>query len=105
LTDKLRAIADGAVFFKEAVMKRAALISVLGAFFLGQAHAATMRCDGGLIATGAGSFEVLTKCGEPYDKEIVEPATRPDGNPARGSVTVETWIYGPDNGAHRFLRL
>lgn len=88
-------------------MKRASLIPVLlgvGALFFSQADAATMRCNGELIATGESSFEVLKKCGGPYDKEIVKPAIRPDGNPARESVTVETWIYGPDNGAHRFLR-
>lgn len=87
-------------------MKRASLITVLlGALFcFSQADAATMRCDGGLIATGATSFEVLTKCGEPADKEVVEPTVQPDGNSPRNSATVETWVYGPDNGAHSFLR-
>lgn len=77
------------------------MCALLGA---GQAYAETMRCDDGIISTGATSFEVLTKCGEPSDKETVNPTVQPDGHLPRGAVTVETWVYGPNNGAHNFLR-
>src|SRR3546814_7418927 len=87
-------------------MKYASIISILfgSLFYFSQAYAATMRCDGGLISTGTSSFEVLKKCGEPADRMVVEPTIQPDGNPPRGSVTVEKWVYGPENGAHSFLR-
>jgi len=85
-------------------MKFALLTFLMGALFGGQAYAETMRCDDGIISTGATSFEVLTKCGEPSDKEVVNPSVQADGNLPRGAVTVETWVYGPNNGAHSFLR-
>ncbi|WP_312975205.1 DUF2845 domain-containing protein [Stutzerimonas nitrititolerans] len=86
-------------------MKFASLTFLMCALFgVGHVYAETMRCNDGIIATGASSFEVLTKCGEPVDKEVVNPTVQPDGNLPRGAVTVETWVYGPNNGAHNFLR-
>ncbi|RMI00633.1 DUF2845 domain-containing protein [Stutzerimonas nitrititolerans] len=86
-------------------MKFASPIFLISALLgAGQTYAETMRCNEGIIATGASSYEVLTKCGEPSDKEVVNPTVQPDGNLPRGAVTVETWVYGPNNGAHNFLR-
>ncbi|QXI28585.1 DUF2845 domain-containing protein [Pseudomonas vanderleydeniana] len=88
-------------------MNTASLILVLLsgiALGLNQANAATLRCSNGLISEGDTSFEVLKKCGEPADRQVTEPARLPNGNPVRNSVTVETWVYGPENGARSFLR-
>ncbi len=67
-------------------------------------QAATMRCDHGLIATGALQAEVLEQCGEPETRQRTPRHIDPDGFPAEGSVTVEHWVYGPSNGMVRELR-
>lgn len=67
-------------------------------------QAATMRCDHGIIATGAIMAEVLEQCGEPDSRQHTPRHIDPDGYPAEGSVTVEHWIYGPSNGMVRELR-
>ncbi|GGE51458.1 hypothetical protein GCM10007421_27350 [Halopseudomonas oceani] len=67
-------------------------------------QAATMRCDHGIIATGAMMAEVLEQCGEPDSRQHTPRHIDPDGYPAEGSVTVEHWIYGPSNGMVRELR-
>jgi hypothetical protein len=36
------------------------------------ADQATLRCSGGIVATGASDREVLAKCGEPYDVQHVQ---------------------------------
>ena len=80
--------------------------AILGGVILcsSYAQAATMRCGNALIAEGDTSFEVLKKCGEPADRQIIEPAIQADGNPRTNSVTVETWVYGPNSGANSFLK-
>ena len=67
-------------------------------------QAATMRCDHGIIATGALQAEVLEQCGEPDSRQLTPRHIDPDGYPAEGSVTVEHWVYGPSNGMVRELR-
>ncbi|UJJ30407.1 DUF2845 domain-containing protein [Halopseudomonas maritima] len=67
-------------------------------------QAATMRCAGGIIATGALQAEVLEQCGEPDSRRLTPRHIDPDGYPAEGSVTVEHWAYGPSNGMVRELR-
>lgn len=68
------------------------------------AQAATMRCDQGIIATGALQAEVLEQCGEPDARQYTPRHIDTDGYPADGSVTVDHWIYGPSNGMVRELR-
>lgn len=68
------------------------------------AQAATMRCDHGIIATGALQAEVLEQCGEPDARQHTPRHIDPDGYPADGSVTVDHWVYGPSNGMVRELR-
>ncbi|WP_235827144.1 MULTISPECIES: DUF2845 domain-containing protein [Pseudomonas] len=63
-----------------------------------------MRCDRGIIATGALQAEVLEQCGEPDSRQLTPRHIDPDGYPAEGSVTVEHWVYGPSNGMVRELR-
>lgn len=67
-------------------------------------QAATMRCDHGIIATGASIAEVLETCGEPDTRERTPQYIDPDGYPAEGSVNIEQWSYGPTNGMVRSLR-
>lgn len=68
------------------------------------AQAATMRCDQGIIATGALQAEVLEQCGEPDARQYTPRHIDTDGYPADGSVTVDHWVYGPSNGMVRELR-
>lgn len=67
------------------------------------AHA-TLRCDTHLIEEGALTVDVLRKCGEPNSRDIRTPALDANGQPRPGAVTVETWVYGPENGMYRYLR-
>jgi hypothetical protein len=70
---------------------------------LGSAHA-SMRCNGALIDEGDLIPEVLRKCGPPAERQVVSPALDQSGRVIHGAVTVENWIYGPDNGMYRQLR-
>ncbi|SFM30404.1 Protein of unknown function [Halopseudomonas pachastrellae] len=63
-----------------------------------------MRCDHGIIATGALQAEVLEQCGEPDSRQHTPRHIDADGYPADGSVTVDHWVYGPSNGMVRELR-
>ncbi|SEI15918.1 DUF2845 domain-containing protein [Pseudomonas asplenii] len=82
------------------------ILALLASMALGldQANAATLRCGRELISEGDTALEVREKCGEPADRQVTQPARLPNGNPLRNSVTVETWVYGPENGARSFLR-
>lgn len=72
----------------------------------GAAHAGTLRCGTGLINEGDGMDKVLAQCGQP-DKRVVTPPTQPrrgaDGQFIPGDPQLETWMYGPSNGAYRYL--
>lgn len=63
-----------------------------------------MRCGQDLVREGDLTAEVSRKCGEPTDKIVRPPAVRPDGNLREGAVTVEIWIYGPENGVYHYVR-
>ena len=73
------------------------------ALLSGSAHA-SMRCNSALIDEGDLAVEVLRKCGPPAERQITPPALAANGQPTHGSVTVETWVYGPENGMYRNLR-
>lgn len=68
------------------------------------AQAASLRCDNGIVETGDLQEDVLAQCGEPDQREHTPRQIDPDGYPAEGSVTVDHWTYGPDNGMLRRLR-
>lgn len=70
---------------------------------LSSAHA-SMRCSNGIIDEGDMTFVVLEKCGEPNTKQIIPPQTESNGQNTAKSVTVENWVYGPDNGAYKYLK-
>lgn len=65
---------------------------------------ADMRCGTGLISEGDSTYDVQEKCGSPAHREVI-PAD-PGANKARknNAVTVENWVYGPQNGAYYRLK-
>ncbi|MCI8208066.1 hypothetical protein AUC61_00835 [Pseudomonas sp. S25] len=80
---------------------RALLVAL--ALLSANAHA-SMRCNSTLINEGDLAVEVLRKCGPPADRQIIPPAMAANGQLKHGAVTVETWVYGPENGMYRTLR-
>lgn len=86
---------------------RPRLIALLLILAAGTAQADTLRCGTSLINEGDPMDEVLAKCGQP-DKRVVTPPTQPtrgpDGQFVPGAPQLETWMYGPSNGAYRYLR-
>ncbi len=65
---------------------------------------ATMRCKQDVIDEGALTVDVLRKCGQPDSREVFSPAVDQNGHIRDGAVTVEIWVYGPENGMYRYLR-
>lgn len=86
---------------------RLLLIPLLTLLAMSSAHGGTLRCGTHLINEGDPMDEVLAKCGQP-DKRAIVPPTPPrrgeDGKVIPGSPQLETWMYGPSNGAYRYLR-
>ncbi|MBM7062889.1 DUF2845 domain-containing protein [Pseudomonas sp. UL073] len=68
------------------------------------AQASTLRCGSKLVSEGDLSADVLRKCGEPDEHQVIPPSVRPTVNSPGQAVTVENWIYGPSGGAYRYLR-
>ena len=68
------------------------------------AQAASLRCENGIVETGDLQDDVLALCGAPDQREHTPRRIDPDGYPAEGSVTVDHWTYGPDNGMVRRRR-
>ncbi|MDH0704533.1 DUF2845 domain-containing protein [Pseudomonas toyotomiensis] len=75
------------------------LLGCLLALFMLPAAQASMRCGNALINEGELTVDVLRKCGEPDQREMIPPSS-----PQGGGVTVEQWVYGPRNGVYRYLR-
>ena len=80
------------------------LLLLLSLTMLGVSAQASMRCNGTLNDEGDLLLEVLRKCGPPTERQITPPALAANGQLKHGAVTVETWVYGPDNGMYRNLR-
>lgn len=59
------------------------------------AQADTLRCGNQLVSIGDRSFEVLQKCGEPVDRDLIGYSLGPSD---RREYSIEEWVYGPDNG-------
>ena len=89
-------------------MKKLKPYSAAVAFFLTLVSIgaqATMRCGSEIINEGNTTFEVLRKCGEPKNREVISPVADNNSNKANNkAVPVENWVYGPDNGMYRYLR-
>ncbi|MGH8389634.1 MAG: DUF2845 domain-containing protein [Pseudomonas sp.] len=61
----------------------------------------TLRCGSQLISVGDRSSEVLQKCGEPVNRDLLgykRSANR------REEFQVEEWTYGPNGGMYQYLR-
>jgi hypothetical protein len=86
-------------------LKTSLLVSSLLLTLSSVSAQATMRCGSEIINEGNTTFEVIRKCGEPTNREIINPAA--DNNSSKvnnKAVPVENWVYGPDNGMYRYLR-
>lgn len=68
------------------------------------AEAATMRCSGNLVSEGELIVDVIRKCGQPDQRQVIGPAVDTNGFVAKGAATIENWVYGPNNGAYQYLR-
>ena len=62
----------------------------------------TFRCGSALVSPGMASDEVLARCGEPDDKEVVEEPIRArnagGGSRVIGITLVEHWTYSRGRG-------
>ena len=99
---------SGGLFLKEYVMRfRESCIGLLFgllAFAATSTQAATMRCGSNLISEGELIVDVIRKCGQPAQRQVVGPAVDANGYVAKGAATIENWVYGPSNGAYQYLR-
>ncbi|WAJ38572.1 DUF2845 domain-containing protein [Pseudomonas sp. GOM7] len=64
----------------------------------------TYRCGSALVSKEAPTSEVLNKCGEPSSRAFLGYKEVVDAYGFRNEVSVEEWIYGPNNGMYHFLR-
>lgn len=69
----------------------------------------TFRCGSSLISPGMPADEVLQKCGQPDDKEVVEEPIRArnagGGSRVIGTAIVEHWTYSRGSGQFPALLL
>lgn len=78
-------------------------LRALGLFLLlltQSVSADTLRCASKLVSVGDRAFEVLEKCGEPAQRELIGYGL---GAYQRQEYVIEQWIYGPQNGSYRIL--
>ena len=87
-------------------MKKIIPISVFSVILLAHTNIsqASMRCGNNLINEGFSKFEVIQKCGEPKNREIIDPVIGSNNTTPNKSVSVENWVYGPSNGVYRYLK-
>ena len=64
----------------------------------------TYRCNSRLVSLEATTAEVRSKCGEPASSAMVGYKEVVDDYGYRQEVSVEEWVYGPNNGMLHFLR-
>lgn len=85
---------------------RAAIRLIGGALLMSAAfHAqASMRCQNGIISGGEPISEVIRKCGQPDNRETIQPIVGGNGKAPYKSATIEDWVYGPKNGMYQYLR-
>lgn len=65
---------------------------------------ASMRCDNGIISGRETIAEVIRKCGQPDNRDVIQPTVDSNGKTPHQSATIENWIYGPKNGMYQYLR-
>ncbi|MCJ8168848.1 DUF2845 domain-containing protein [Atopomonas sediminilitoris] len=82
-------------------MKRFSLLislTLAALAFSQSAHA--MRCGSKLVNEGDLAFEVLERCGEPRQRDIVGYTLTYD---QRREFKIEEWVYGPRSGVYYIL--
>lgn len=89
---------------KKSLRALVAITACIAALTSVVSHAATMRCDRGIISEGDVTFDVIQKCGDPDSRDVIKPIVGSNGRTPENSVPVENWVYGPKNGVFRYLR-
>lgn len=76
-------------------MKKIIPISVFSVVLLAHTNIsqASMRCGNNLINEGFSKFEVIQKCGEPKNREVIDPVIGSNNKTPNKSVSVENWVY------------
>lgn len=82
---------------KSLLLPSSLALSLLGA---GPALADTMRCGSKLVSLGDRAFEVIARCGEPAQRDLIGHTL---GRYDRREFKMEEWVYGPDNGMLKIL--
>lgn len=81
------------------------LTSLLALLFMAPDPAATLRCDGRLVAVEDRDFQLRETCGEPFHierwAELISHGIGPDSALAR-QIVYEDWFF--DFGSNRFLQ-
>ena len=77
------------------------LLSALLALVTAEAHAATLRCEHGIVDRGDRTSEVLQKCGSPVSQAVTGYILDKNGNE---QFQKEEWVYGPRSGMMYFLQ-
>jgi hypothetical protein len=81
-------------------MNRALTLFALPLLVMSYDAHATFRCGQKLVNEGDRSSEVLHKCGQPVNRDMVGYTETVNGNLG---VQVEEWSYGPNNGMYYYL--
>lgn len=81
-------------------MNRALTLFALPLLVMSYDANATFRCGQKLVNEGDRSSEVLHKCGQPVNRDMIGYTETYNGNLG---VQVEEWSYGPNNGMYYYL--
>ncbi|MBO1540646.1 DUF2845 domain-containing protein [Pseudomonas sp. OA65] len=82
----------------------AVIITGITLLSMGAMAEASMRCQKGIIDEGDTTADVLKKCGQPADRQVIEPIVGSNGQVPYKSLPVERWVYGPSAGMLYYLR-
>lgn len=80
------------------MLRRALLICLCSVSLISQAD--TLRCGSKLVSIGDRKFEVWEKCGEP---RYLDEAGYTISGYERRELSIQEWVYGPDNGMFSIL--
>lgn len=82
----------------------AVIIAGTSLLFMGAMAEASMRCQKGIIDEGDTTVDVLKKCGQPANRQVIDPTVGSNGQVPYKSLPVERWLYGPRAGMLYYLR-
>ena len=80
------------------MLRHALLVSLMGVSLISTAD--TLRCGSKLVSVGDRKFEVWDKCGEP---RYLDETGYTLGGYERRELSVQEWVYGPENGMFSIL--